>query len=233
VLTGAGVSAESGLPTFRGDQGVWNSPKLLEFATPDGFRRDPRGAWEWYQQRRGEGLAAGPNPAHLALARWETWLAGRGGRFHLITQNIDGLHQAAGSKNVIELHGSGWVLRCTACGRERLDRTHPLPELPPRCPECGGIERPGVVWFGEMLPEEALEGAQRAARECELFVSVGTSGVVYPAASFGLLASLAGAPTLEVNLEPTPLSARFTWALCGAAGEIVPRLTALATEAPD
>lgn len=227
MLTGAGISAESGLPTFRGADGLWDEKTIRAFATPGGFAKDPKGAWEWYEHRRGEAAKAGPNPGHLALARWEEWLDKQGGWLEILTQNIDGLHQRAGSKRVTELHGSGWFLRCTRCGRRREERTHPLPVRPPRCPECGGLERPNVVFFNENLPEEALDNAARVARECDLFVTVGTSGVVQPAASFVLGASGNGAATLEVNLDPTPLSPHVTWALHGSSGKILPELVAL------
>ncbi|MBI3829937.1 MAG: NAD-dependent deacylase [Planctomycetes bacterium] len=226
VLTGAGVSAESGLSTFRGPGGLWENQDLMELATPQGFARDPKKVWEWYAWRREQALVAQPNAGHLALARWEEWLSHRGGRLDLITQNVDGLHQAAGSKNVIELHGSGWVLRCTRCGRERLDRTHPLPEIPPRCGECQGLLRPGVVWFGEMLPPAALVSAQTAAENCELFLVAGTSGTVYPAAGLVEVAARQGAATIEANLEPTPLSDAVDWSLRGRSGEILPSLIA-------
>ena len=224
VLSGAGISAESGLPIFRGQDGLWDNATIMRFATPEGFASDPKAAWEWYQHRRGEAVRAGPNPGHLALVRWEEELTKREGWLEILTQNIDGLHQAAGSKRVVEIHGSGWMLRCTQCGREHPDRTHPFPELPPKCAECGGIERPGVVWFGESLPEEALERAEWLARECDLFLTVGTSGVVYPAASFIMVAVDCGAKTLEVNLDPTPLSGQVTWALHGPGGKILPQL---------
>lgn len=224
VLTGAGISAESGLPTFRGQDGLWDNATIMRFATREGFATDPRAAWEWYEHRRGEAHRAGPNPGHLALAQWEAELTKRGGWLEILTQNIDGMHQRAGSKLVTELHGSGWTLRCTDCGVERTDRTYPLPSLPPKCPACGGIERPGVVWFGESLPEEALERSEYVALNSELFLTVGTSGVVYPAASFILMAIDCGAKTLEVNLDPTPLSGRVTWALHGPGGTILPEL---------
>jgi NAD-dependent deacetylase len=226
VLTGAGVSAESGLSTFRGPGGLWGNEDLMELATPQGFARDPKKVWKWYAWRREQALAAQPNPGHHALARWEQWLAERGGRLDLITQNVDGLHQTAGSKNVIELHGSGWVLRCTRCTHERLDRTHPLPEIPPRCAECGSLLRPGVVWFGEMLPPKAISAAQSAAEQCELFLVAGTSGTVYPAAGLVEVAARHGAATVEANLEPTPLSDAVDWSLRGKCGEILPALIA-------
>ena len=223
VLTGAGVSAESELSTFRGPNGLYAQQDVMRMASLDGFLEDPQKVWQWYDWRRGQALHAQPNPGHAALAAWEARLAARGGRLDLITQNVDGLHQRAGSQNVIELHGSGWVLRCMSCQKEREDRTHPFAELPPRC-ACGGMLRPGVVWFGEMLPPEAVERAQDAAEGCELFVAAGTSALVYPAAGFVQLAMRSGAPALEVNLEPTPLSKLVTWSLRGKSGEILPAL---------
>ena len=224
VLSGAGISAESGLPIFRGEDGLWDNDTIMRFATPEGFAADPMAAWEWYEHRRGEAGRAGPNPGHKALVKWQEELASRDGWLEILTQNIDGLHQQAGSKKVTELHGSGWILRCTECMRERKDRTLKFPDLPPKCPECGGIERPGVVWFGENLPVEALERAEWLARECDLFVTVGTSGIVYPAASFIMVAVDCGAKTLEVNLDPTPLSGQVTWALHGPSGKVLPEV---------
>ncbi|MCW8132733.1 MAG: NAD-dependent deacylase [Planctomycetota bacterium] len=228
VLTGAGVSAESGLSTFRGPGGLWQNQDVMELATPQGFARDPQKVWAWYAWRREQALQARPNPGHAALARWEAALTARGGTFELITQNVDGLHQAAGSRNVTELHGSGWVLRCTGCGDERIDRTHPLPELPPRCAKCRSLLRPGVVWFGEMLPERAIISAQAAAETSELFLVAGTSGTVYPAASFVQIAARCGAVTVEVNLEPTPLSGKVDYSFRGKTGEWLPALLAAA-----
>lgn len=226
VLTGAGVSAESGLSTFRGPGGLWENQDVLALATPQAFARDPGKVWQWYAWRREQALLARPNPGHLALASWEEKLTGRGGRFDLITQNVDGLHQAAGSRHVVELHGSGWVLRCTRCGDERMDRAHPLAELPPRCGKCAGLLRPGVVWFGETLPPEALAAAQAVAAHAEVFVVAGTSGTVYPAAGLVLEAARAGALTVEANLEPTPLSGEVDYSLRGKSSQLLPALAA-------
>jgi NAD-dependent deacetylase len=218
VLTGAGVSAESGVPTFRGAGGLWRDHRPEDLATPDAFARDPRLVWEWYDWRRGLVAAARPNPAHDALARLER----RCERFTLATQNVDGLHRLAGSHQVILLHGDLWTVRCTGCGTEREDRRVPLPELPPRC-ACGGLLRPGVVWFGEPLPEGALERAAAAAATADVLLLVGTSAVVWPAAGLGDVALGAGVPVIEVNPEPTAYADRAI-SLAGRAGEVLPQL---------
>jgi len=219
VLTGAGISAESGIPTFRGPGGLWNNYRPEDLATPEAFARDPKLSWEWYDWRRQRVAAAHPNPGHAALAELER----RVPAFRLITQNVDGLHRAAGSRNVIELHGSLWRLRCVACAREVENREAPLREIPPRC-SCGGLLRPGVVWFGEALPADAIQQAARAAARCDLFLVCGTSAVVYPAASLPERALFAGAKVVEINLEPTPFSEAAHLSLRGKSGEILPRL---------
>lgn len=219
VLTGAGISAESGVPTFRGPGGLWRQRRPEQLATPEAFARDPRLIWEWYDWRRGRLAEAQPNAGHRALAALE----GTKQRFTLVTQNVDGLHDRAGSRNVIEIHGDLWTLRCTACRRERRDERIPLPELPPRC-ECGALMRPGVVWFGEPLPAEPWERAQRAAREADLLLVVGTSAVVYPAAGLVPLAKACGARVIECNMEETPFSAELDKSFRGAAGELLPQL---------
>jgi NAD-dependent deacetylase len=221
ALTGAGVSAESGVPTFRGPGGLWREFKPEDLATPEAFQRDPKLVWEWYDWRRSAIAATRPNAAHLALAELER----RKPRFTLVTQNVDGLHERAGSRNVLRLHGDIWTLRCLACGSERRDERAPLPELPPRC-QCGGLMRPGVVWFGEMLPRGVWEAAERATREAEVFLLVGTSAVVYPAASLAPLAHACGARVIECNLEETPFSAALDRSFRGQAGELLPRLIA-------
>lgn len=203
VLTGAGISAESGLGTFRGTGGLWENEPVQAVATPQGFEKDPLKVWRFYEARRHQAGRAEPNAAHRALARLGRRL---GPRLTLITQNVDGLHQAAGSQDVLELHGTLWRLRCTRCGVETEDRTVPLPALPPRCPSCGGLLRPCVVWFGEFLPETVLAKAVGAAQECALFLVVGTSAVVEPAASLARVADSCGAALWEVNPESTPLS---------------------------
>jgi NAD-dependent deacetylase len=220
ALTGAGVSAESGIPTFRGDGGLWRSFRAEDLATPEAFARDPRAVWEWYDWRRGLVAAARPNPAHEALVALEK----RCDSFTLVTQNVDGLHHAAGSRNVIELHGSLWILRCSRCGAERVDRTVPLPELPPRC-TCGAWERPGVVWFGESLPVGALERAAAEVERSDLLLLIGTSALVWPAAGLGDVAIASQVPVIEVNPETTPYSHRVL-GLRGAAAVLLPALLA-------
>jgi NAD-dependent deacetylase len=203
VLTGAGVSAESGVPTFRGEGGLWRSYRAEDLATPRAFQRDPRLVWEWYDWRRSLIGACEPNAAHHTLARMETHFD----EFTLITQNVDGLHRLAGSQDVVELHGNIWGMRCTrGCRTPWEDRTVPLPEIPPRCPDCGAPARPAVVWFGESLPGEALDAAYAAAQRCQVMLVVGTSAVVQPAASLPLLALQRGAYVVEFNPQPTPLS---------------------------
>jgi NAD-dependent deacetylase len=218
VLTGAGVSAESGIPTFRSNGGFWRNNRFQDLATPHGFARDPKFVWQWYEERRRGIAAARPNAGHEALARMEQ----RTPEFTLITQNVDGLHEAAGSKNVIRLHGDIWTLRCTKCGHERVDRGA-LTELPPYC-ECGGMLRPGVVWFGEDLPPGAMEGAGEAVRQAEVLIVAGTSAQVYPAASLIPLALRSGATVIEINPEETDFSGGVTIALRGSSAGILPRL---------
>ena len=220
VLTGAGISAESGIPTFRDAlTGLWAQFRPEDLATPEAFAANPKLVWEWYAWRRELVAKAAPNAGHAALAELER----RSGHFALITQNVDGLHARAGSRNVIELHGNLMVDRCFAEGRV-LGPADEIPGTPPRCARCGAPARPGVVWFGEMLPEQALEDAYAAARGCDVFLSVGTSTVVEPAASLPFAAVEAGASVIEVNPARTPLSAHATIVLTGAAGEVLPRL---------
>jgi NAD-dependent deacetylase len=219
ALTGAGVSAESGIPTFRDAmEGLWAEFRAEDLATPEAFERDPATVARWYDWRRQKCAAAKPNPGHVALARLEARYA----RFSLITQNVDRLHQAAGSRNVVELHGTLWVWRCTVCGEEHEDRK-PFKEFPPRC-RCGGARRPAVVWFGEALPEDAIARAYRAAEACDLFLSIGTSAVVYPAADLAHAARRRGAKVAEINAQPTPLSASVNWSVLGKSGEVLPAL---------
>lgn len=221
VLTGAGISAESGVPTFRDAQtGLWARYSPEELATPEAFHANPRLVWDWYAWRRQLVAEARPNPGHLALAVLEDSYAG----FRLITQNVDGLHQRAGSREVIELHGNIARVKCIeGCGPAE---TYDQRRRPPPCPRCGAMLRPDVVWFGEALPTSALAGAQRAAGECDVFFSIGTSALVYPAADLPMQAKHAGAMLVEVNRDETPLTARADHVLRGAAGEILPALLA-------
>jgi len=228
VLTGAGVSAESGLATFRGPGGLWEGRDPAELATPEAFRDDPLTVWRFYDWRRRQAATARPNAAHVALADWErAW-----DDFTLITQNVDGLHERAGSRNVVRLHGSLWRLRCSADGREIDDRREELGPLPPRC-ECGGLLRPGVVWFGEALPADAVARAEHACRGARVVLVLGTSSLVYPAAALPHLALERGAWVVEVNPEPTPLTPYVHEHLAGPAGRIVPQLAAAAGVAGD
>jgi NAD-dependent deacetylase len=221
VLTGAGVSAESGVPTFRGNHGLWKQYRAEDLATPGAFARDPKLVWEWYDWRRSLIAEAKPNPGHYALAAAEA----RARKFTLITQNVDGLHELAGSRNVLRLHGSIWMLRCLECRREREDRSTPLPEIPPRC-ECGGMLRPGVVWFGELLPAQVWKDAETAARQADLFLLIGTSAMVYPAAGLASMAKSSGARVVEINIEETGLSDSIDEFLQGPSGELLPQLIA-------
>lgn len=225
VLTGAGVSAESGVPTFRdAPDALWARFNPSELANPEAFRRDPKLVTKWYDWRRQKIAGCGPNPGHHALAELERWLEQRGGAFTLLTQNVDRLHHAAGSSNVVELHGDLWRWRCVDCGDEGEDRRVPFPEVPVRCDRCGGLKRPGVVWFGEALPAEALGAADRALRSCDVFFSVGTSAVVEPAASFIHAARSAGAAAVEINPERTPITGLVDFPLTGPSGRILPAL---------
>jgi NAD-dependent protein deacetylase/lipoamidase len=219
VLTGAGISAESGIPTFRGPGGLWRSYRSEDLATPEAFARDPKLVWEWYDWRRSVIAQAEPNAGHRALADLERRLP----RFTLITQNVDGLHDRSGSAHPLKLHGDIWTIRCTACGREREDSRPSLPELPPRC-DCGAVERPGVVWFGEPLPGGVWAAAEEAARAAEVFLVVGTSAVVYPAAGLVHIAKAAGAKVVEVNPAETPVSGLVDLSWRAPAAEALPLL---------
>jgi NAD-dependent protein deacetylases, SIR2 family len=220
ALTGAGASQESGLRTFRDAQtGLWAQYKPEELASPEAFGRDPKLIWDWYAWRREAVKGVRPNAGHYALVEMEK----RSPQFTLITQNVDGLHRMAGSQNVFELHGNIQRVRCADCYTfaEIWDDDS---ESVPRCRECGGLLRPDVVWFGEALPRDQLEGAVDAARSCDVFFSIGTSGVVQPAASLAFAAHNRGAVVVEVNAEPTPLTSKADYALHGKSGEILPEL---------
>lgn len=216
ILTGAGVSAESGVSTFRGPGGLWEKVDPLKMATPEAFARDPKAVWEWYEARRRQVAEVEPNPGHEVIAWMEEFFP----EAILITQNVDRLHHKAGSRHPIELHGSLWMVRCAgkpSCG-EWEDR-HELVDLPPKCPQCGALLRPGVVWFGEGLPGEAWSEAEKAAMECDVFFVIGTSALVYPAASLPEDPLRRGKMVIEINPEETPLSNRATLSLRSKAGE--------------
>jgi NAD-dependent deacetylase len=220
ALTGAGVSQESGLRTFRDTQtGLWSQYKPRELASPEAFQRDPRLVWDWYAWRREAIKAVRPNPGHYALVEMEKYVP----EFTLITQNVDGLHRMAGSRNVLELHGNIQRVRCADCYTftETWDEDS---DSVPRCQVCGGLLRPDVVWFGEALPRDQLAAAVEASRACEVFFSIGTSGVVQPAASLGFAAHNLGAVVVEINAEPTPLTPKANFVLHGRSGEILPQL---------
>lgn len=232
VLTGAGVSAESGILTFRDAlTGLWARFDPEDLATPEAFARDPALVGRWYDGRRCNVGRCRPNAGHRALADLQRFVAARGGELTLVTQNVDRLHQAAGSADVIELHGTLWVWRCVDCGEEAEERGPAFAEQPPRC-HCGGRRRPGVVWFGEALPPHALLRAQQAAAACDLFLSLGTSGVVHPAAALVDLALRGGAKVAEVNPEATPHSEGAHWSIRGRAGGVLPALVAAAYGGP-
>lgn len=224
ALTGAGVSAASGVPTFRGTDGLWQKVRAQTLATPEAFELDPKLVWEWYDWRRQAIRDVHPNDAHHVLARWTRERLG----LTLITQNVDGLHERAGAEHLIRLHGSIWHVRCwNRCAggaHEWRDDTAPLPTLPPRCPHCGGLARPAVVWFGEPLDADALSRAADAAAAADVFLAVGTSAVVYPAAGLVAHAQRHGATTIEINPDETGASARVDLAVRGRAEVILPQL---------
>lgn len=219
AFTGAGISVESGIPTFRGPGGLWRTFKAEDLATPQAFARDPKLVWEWYDSRRQMMAQAEPNAGHHALVELER----RVPAFLLITQNVDGLHDRAGNRNISKLHGDIWTLRCTVCGRERKNFHARLPELPPYC-ACGGMERPGVVWFGELLPPGVWSTAEFAASQADVFLTIGTSAVVHPAAELIDVAKSGGAITVEINPNETSYSSEVDYSLRGPAGEILPQL---------
>ncbi len=219
VLTGAGVSADSGVPTFRGADGLWRNFRAEDLATPEAFAHDPRLVWEWYNWRRELIATKHPNPAHYTLAEMER----RFPQFWLITQNVDGLHRAAGSRKLSEIHGNIWKVRCTLCGGVTENRDVPIAILP-SCNACRGLLRPHIVWFGESLAAEDLESSYAALRRCDTLLIIGTSGIVYPAASFAPVAKSAGAFVVEINVDATPNSSLVDVYLQGRASEVVPQL---------
>lgn len=220
ALTGAGVSQESGVPTFRDAQsGLWVQYRPEDLATPEAFRRHPKLVWDWYAMRRARADSVAPNPGHYALVAMARQIAD----FTLITQNVDGLHARAGSPNVIELHGNIRQVKCFDCGKPAAE-WHDDGQSVPTCAACGGLLRPDVVWFGERLPPEALEAAWAATRACQVFFSIGTSGLVQPAASLAHVAKEGGATVVEINLGPTPLTPWADFFLRGKSGEVLPAL---------
>jgi len=222
VLTGAGMSAESGVPTFREAQtGLWSRFRPEELATPEAFEADPDTVWAWYEWRRELVARAEPHAGHRALAELATLVP----RLTLVTQNVDGLHARAGSPDVVEFHGNLFANRCLPAGHDVAEIPRPCP-TPPSCPVCGGLVRPGVVWFGEAIPESALLRAMTAVGDCDAFLSVGTSSLVYPAAGLAHQAHAAGAMTVEINPEPTEFAALASFAVAAPAGHFLPALVA-------
>ena len=219
VLTGAGISADSGVPTFRGTDGLWKTFRPEELATPEAFERDPRLVWEWYNWRRELIATKRPNEAHAALVELER----RCPEFWLITQNVDGLHRDAGSQQLSEIHGNIWKVRCTACGVVDDNREVPIAILP-SCRQCRSLLRPHIVWFGESLCASDLAQCSAVLQRCEVLLIIGTSGVVYPAAGFSSIAKQAGAFVGEINLDPTPQSPLVDVSLQDRAKELVPLL---------
>ena len=225
VITGAGMSAESGVPTFRGAGGLWRSFRAEDLATPDAFARDPQTVWDWYRWRQRLIADAPPNAGHATLAALQTSRPG----WRVLTQNVDGLHQRAGSREVIELHGSIWRLRCSACGRRedavpdhRADATMPLP----RC-QCGALMRPDVVWFGEALDHDLLSMAWTLVEQADAVLVIGTSAIVYPVAALPDAARARNVPLVEINVEDTPLTMRATHVVRAPAAAALPALERL------
>ncbi len=219
VLTGAGISADSGVPTFRGPEGLWKNFRPEELASPEAFARDPQLVWEWYNWRRELLTTKQPNAAHEALVQLEALIP----NFWIITQNVDGLHAAAGTQHLSEIHGNIWKVRCTNCCVVSPNHEVPLP-YPPTCKACSGLLRPHIVWFGESLAAKDLEQSYAALERCEILLIIGTSGVVYPAASFAPVAKDHGAFVVELNLESTPNSSAVDVSFQGRAKELVPLL---------
>lgn len=218
VLTGAGISAESGIPTFRGEQGLWKNFRAEQLATPQAFAENPDLVWEWYDWRRGIIGSKDINDGHRVLSKWESIFP----EYTVITQNIDGFHAKAGSTNIVELHGNIWKMRCTEEGAVKENHEIPLKALPPRCSNCGALLRPHVVWFGEPLEQAVIQRAFALSSSCEVIFVVGTSAVVQPAASLPIAAADAGAKIVEINPDPTPLTVYADFAFKGNSGEILP-----------
>ncbi len=221
VLTGSGISAESGIQTFRGAGGLWEGHSLEDVATPEGFQRNPTLVWRFYNARRANIAQAQPNPGHHTLVKMENHFGLA--NFAIITQNVDGLHKAAGSQTIWELHGSLRRIRCSHCPYNVDRDAEALPDLP-RCDSCGELLRPDVVWFGEMLPQDVWMEAEKATRNCDCFLVVGTSAVVFPAAGLILRAKDFGATIIEINLERTAATSEVDVGLYGPSGQILPLL---------
>ncbi|MBL8018739.1 MAG: NAD-dependent deacylase [Leptospirales bacterium] len=219
VITGAGVSAESGIPTFRGSGGLWRNFRAEDLATPSAFQRDPKLVWEWYDWRRGICKAAEPNPGHLSIAKLESLLP----EFLLITQNVDGLHNRSGSRNIAEIHGNIWRARCTLCGNQFDLLETPLSRIPPRC-NCGGLARPHIVWFGETYDEELLEDVLDFLSAADTLLVVGTSGMVPMPVYLTRHAMSHGAFAIDVNPEDSELTHVVNISLRGKAGEVLPQI---------
>lgn len=220
VLTGAGISAESGVPTFRGKEGLWNKLKPEELATMDAFMANPKIVWEWYNWRRDLIDNVKPNDGHRALVELEKFF----GSFTLITQNVDGLHEMAGSQNVLELHGNVYRNKCLDCNRPYFEENEIDPERIPTCKYCNGKIRPDIVWFGEMLDEEIIQEAFLQTEKADLFFSIGTSTVVHPAAALPVTAKQFGATLVEVNIDETPVSELSDFSFRSKSGEFLPNL---------
>lgn len=221
ILTGAGISAESGVPTFRdAQQGLWAQYDPHQLATPEAFLDNPELLWDWYRWRRDLVAQAQPNTGHIALVRLATIVP----RFTLVTQNVDGLHQRAGSADVIEFHGNIFDDRCFA---EGCVIEHEQQATVPTCPRCGANLRPGVVWFGESIPPQALDESFAAATDCDVFLSIGTSSLVYPAAGLADVAREHGATVVEINPNPTMHAASYNFSIAGNAGAVLPELVEL------
>ena len=218
VFTGAGVSAESGFPTFRGKDGLWNQYEIQKMATPEGFAQDPAAVWEWYCWRRGLVLKGKPNPGHYAIAELERSFED----FLLVTQNVDNLHRVAGNQKIVELHGNIFAEKCTRCDFRRWSEE--IYEEPPHCPKCGALPRPDVVWFGEPLDPKDVERAWSCAERADTIMVVGTSAVVYPAAQLPEIVHARGGRVIEVNLDPTPVTLIATVSIRGKSGQILPKI---------
>lgn len=223
ILTGAGVSAESGVPTFRGKEGLWKDQDVAKLASQESLKDNPEQFWEFYNWRREKLKSVKPNLGHYALVDLEQRFA----EFTLITQNVDNLHRVAGNKNIIELHGNIWQTRCNDCGHEVAYEQLVSDKEVPHCPKCSGLMRPGVVLFGESLPQKAIRAAQEAAATCEIIFSIGTSSLVEPAASLPYIAKGNGAYLIEINTERTPLSEHADEVVLGKAGKVLPFLVML------